>query len=101
MSANVLAVLERIANTSADFATTADSDHMVRVGRSLLEIQAADLRSARAAVAELIAEVAHLVGRDATYIGKDILLPMESSGDALATLQCVRELLARVQGGAQ
>lgn len=53
-SAGVLAVLETIAKSNADFATVADKDCIVRVGQSMLERQAVELRAVCGTVAELI-----------------------------------------------
>ena len=48
------AVLERIAQTNADFSSTADRDDIVRMTRSMLERQAEDLRLVSAVMDELI-----------------------------------------------
>lgn len=53
---NALAVMQRIAQTNAEFAATASPGNTVRVGQSMLATQATDLQDASSAVAALIAE---------------------------------------------
>lgn len=89
---DVLAVIKRIAETNAAFATTADRDGIVRVGESMLALQAGDLRAVSIAVAELI-ETLHTrrmeIGRRG---GNTSMSPLRAEWEFLGTV------LARVGG---
>lgn len=64
---DVLAVIKRIAETNAAFATTADRDGIVRVGESMLALQAADLRAVSAAVAKMIKALQAFIALDPNF----------------------------------
>lgn len=100
---DVLAVIKRIAETNAAFATTADRDGIVRVGESMLSLQAVDLGTVSAAVAELIEECERLckaadgMKRNADGMSRRSPVAMTLQ-TAAANILSLRPLLARVGG---